>query len=84
MDIIFQGTIPEEKKYVATCSNCSTKVQYKLKEVKVTHCQREGTSHEYNCPVCSKKVYTNPCPVVDSNNSKLQPDQFDSLYYTDR
>lgn len=60
MDIIFRGTIPEEKKYIATCSNCGTKVSYKLKEVKVTHCQREGTFHEYSCPVCSKRVYATP------------------------
>lgn len=65
MDIILRGTIPEEKQYVATCSNCSTKVSYKLKEVNVTVSQREGALHEYSCPVCGKKVNAIPRPMID-------------------
>lgn len=51
MDIIIRGMLPEEKKYVATCSNCGTKVLYKLKEVKIHYDQRDGTYHEFDCPV---------------------------------
>ena len=70
MDILIRGMLPQEKKYVATCSNCGTKVLYRLKEVKVTHYQREGTSHEYDCPLCLQKVYTAPCPMGEPAYTK--------------
>lgn len=76
MDIIVRGTLPEEKKYVAICSNCDTKVLYKLKEVKVTNCQREGTIHEYEYPVCRKAVYASPQAMIEPTRS--------SSYYDDR
>ncbi len=65
MDIIIRGMLPEEKKYVATCNNCGTRVTYKLKEVKVTYSQRDGDFHEFDCPVCSKKVCASPQPYLE-------------------
>lgn len=84
MDIIYRGTIPEEKKYGATCCNCNTQVQYKLKEVKIHYDPRDGDYHEFECPVCGKLVSTIPSPVPNTDTNKLQPNQFDSLYYNDR
>ncbi len=82
MDIIYRGTIPEEKSYTATCGNCGTKVKYKLKEVKVRYDPRDGDYHEFECPVCGKLVSTTPSLVP--NNNKVRPNKFDSLYYNDR
>jgi DNA-directed RNA polymerase subunit RPC12/RpoP len=65
MDIIFRGTIPEEKQYLATCGNCGTKVVYKLKEVEEVYDPRDGSYHGYNCPLCGKRVYAPPQLYVD-------------------
>lgn len=83
MDIIIRGTIPEEKRYSATCCNCNTQVQYKLKEAKIRYDPREGDYHEFECPVCGKLVYTTP-RLVPWSTGKVPKNTFDSLYYNDR
>lgn len=81
MDIIFRGTIPEEKQYVAICGNCGTKVVYKRKEVEITESQRDGSYHMYNCPLCSKKVYATPKLYVDPYRKISRPTAHD--FYTE-
>ena len=59
MKIITQGKLPEEREYTSTCSYCHTVFEYKEKEAKVTHDQRDGSYVTVNCPFCKRVVTQN-------------------------
>lgn len=52
MKIIKRGTLPEERVYRVTCSNCKSELEYTKEDVKLDF--REG---DYIvCPVCEKFI----------------------------
>ena len=57
MKIIHRGTIPGERVYKSTCTNCKTVCEYLLKEATIVYDQRDGNYVTIACPVCDQTCY---------------------------
>lgn len=57
MEIIKQGTLPEEQTYETTCTSCETSFRFQRKEARYVSGQREGDSVVIECPTCQKECW---------------------------
>ena len=58
MKVLKQGTLPKDKIYEVVCYNCTSLLQFKRSEGKITYSQRDGNSITVICPVCKCSVST--------------------------
>ena len=58
MKVLKQGTLPEDKIYEVTCYNCTSLLQFKRSEGKISYSQRDGDHITVICPVCKCSVFT--------------------------
>lgn len=64
MEIIYQGTPPEDVDHCITCEACQSQLRFKRSEAEFvadyrllgTKC-RKGTALKINCPVCNQTLW---------------------------
>lgn len=54
IEIIKRGTPPGERRYTATCRNCSTEFSFLPHDATKQFDQRDGDYFVISCPVCTK------------------------------
>jgi len=59
MEILKQGTRPEEITHEGTCNNCKTVVRFHRGEGRITRNQRDGNYVIVNCPTCNGEIHSN-------------------------
>lgn len=59
MEILKQGTKPEDSVHTGRCINCGTEVKFKRSEGKVTFDQRDGDYVTVACPTCRRPIHSN-------------------------
>ncbi len=55
MNIIKRGSKPSDKIWKGICHTCDTVATAKAAELKLGHCQRDGSFGHGTCPVCDDK-----------------------------
>lgn len=56
MEILKRGIVPEQIRYVSSCSHCKTEVAFMQCEGKITYDQRDGNFITVECPVCNRDI----------------------------
>lgn len=60
MTILKKGTLPQDKRYRATCRTCKTEVEFAQIEAERRHDMRDGDALVVKCPVCNGEIWTTP------------------------
>ena len=67
MKIIKRGIVPKETVYRATCSDCTSLLEFGTSDLKVAGSQYNERIYSFVCPVCGEKkyIYENDLPSYE-------------------
>ena len=67
MKIIKRGIVPKETVYRATCSDCTSILEFGTSDLKVAGSQYNERIYSFVCPVCGEKkyIYENDLPSYE-------------------
>jgi RNase P subunit RPR2 len=57
MNILYRGTLPEDKEYEVVCRNCQSILRFKASEGRLTLSQKEGNFLTIICPICKDSIH---------------------------
>ena len=58
MEIIKEGTLPNDRIFEGHCTNCKSILRFKQSEGEITYSQMDGDFITVKCPICGHRIHT--------------------------